>query len=939
MKIIKKLLIIIPSVVLGIFLILLLTPILFKGKILEIAKKELNRMLTAKVEFSDLKLSFIRHFPDAYVALEDLTVTCTGEFEGETLVAFKTFSVTVDLKSVIKMDNIRVKSILLDHPKINGHISENGNTNWNIVKPKEETPPPDVPPEEKPPVETAPEKTDSALKIALNKLEIRKADISFQDDASKMTATANDLNFLLNGDMTLDNVDLHMKLNIADVNLWLGGIRMLKNTRVGLVSTVAADLKNMGFTLKENRFNLDDVILKFAGSAQMPGSDINLDMTFAAEKTDFKSVLQLVPAAYMKDFEKVQTSGSFNFSGDIKGTFNNKQMPSASVNLAIDNAMFKYPDLPKSVDNINIKLNAYYDGVVFDRTTLDLDKLHFEMAGNPFDAEAHVKTPQSDMQVAAVFLGKIDFGSLLDVIPLDDMSIRGLLDCDFSLAGRMSALEKKQYEDFDAKGTLKLSGIDFKTPSFPQAIKISNAQLTLSPRRVELANFSAIIGSSDIALNGMLENFIPYVFKGSTVSGNLSLKSDNINLNEFMSPKEGEKPKEAENPEDASPMSVIEVPKNIDFSVRIDIANLLFDKLKITDTVGALLVKDGKLQMQNLALNALDGSIVLSGEYNTQNVKLPSVNLNANIRQVDVESAISSFEILQKILPQPQNYAGKVSTTLTMSSVLDEHLSPVLNTVTARGQLQTHSLKIQNSELFATMANTLKNEAWRTPTLNNVNIRYEVKDGRLSIEPVRISVAQTALELSGGQGLDMTLDYKVNATVPVAAVGTGATDILSKIPGGSRIREFKVTGLIGGTIAKPVVTLGVADMVSTVTETVKEAVREAVKEQVQQVKQMSKEELERQIAAGMAEAERYAQNIRNTAKAAADRVRAETDANANRIEAAAKTPLEKAGAKIAADKARSEGYANAARIEQDADRQATALMDAARKQADELRKN
>jgi len=927
-------LIIIPVTILAIFLILLLAPVLFKGKLLEIAKRELNRRLAAEVDFSDVKLSFIRNFPDAYVALEDVTVTGAGDFAGEILVEFKSLSVRADIKSVIKMSNIRVKSILLDHARINAHISEKGGANWNIIKPKEKAKSP--PPPDKAAVETAPEKDKSALKIALTQFEIRGADLSFQDDSRKMTAAANGLDFLLHGDMTLDNADLKMKLDIADANFRMKGINLLSKARVGFVSQVAADLKNMAFTLKENRLNLNEIFLNFAGSARIH-DDITVDMTFASENTDFKSVLRLVPAVYMKNFETITTTGSFTVSGDIKGIYNDKQMPNAGINLTIDNAMFKYPDLPKSVNNINIKAKARYDGAVFDRTTLDVDKLHFEMAGNPFDAELHVKTPESDMQVAANFMGNIDFNSLLDVIPLDDIVLRGMLECDLALAGRMSALENRQYEDFDAKGTLKLRGVDFKKSGFPKEIKIASMRLDFTPRRVELADFNALIGNSDISLDGMLENFIPFVFKGSTVSGNLNLKSNNIDLNEFMKPKEtGEKPKEtAEKPEEEhSSLSVIEVPKNIDFAVKVNIGKLLFDKLNIADLAGAVLMKDGKLQMQNLSMNMLAGSIALSGEYNTRDIKVPSVYLNANVSQIDAESAIASFAILQKILPQPQNYAGKVSATLTMNSILDEHLSPVLNTVASKGRLQTYNLKLQNSQLFGTMANLLKNESLRTPTLNNININYEIKEGRLTIEPIRMNIAQAGIELTGSQGLDMTLDYKVNAAMPVSAIGSAAADILSKIPGGSNIREIKVTGLITGTPAKPVVNLSVADMVSGVAETVKEA----VKEQAQAVKQQAKEEIDKQVTAIMAEAEKQAQNIRNTAKQAADKVRNEADVNANKVEAAAKTPLEKIAAQAAAKKLRDDGNTAAAKIEQEAEKQVAAVMAAAQKKADDLRK-
>ena len=934
MKILKKLLIIIPAAVFAVFLLLLVTPILFKGKILEIAKKELNGMLEAKVDFSDLKLSFIRNFPDAYIALEDLTVNGAGEFEGETLVEFKSLSVTVNIMSVIRMNNIQVKSVLLDRANINAHISENGSANWNVMKPKEETAPPAKISPGSAPDKTAP----SPIKIALNKFEIRGANLSFQDDSGKMTAAANGLDFFLRGDMTLDNADLDMKLDIADVNFRMNNVNMLTKARAGLVSKVAADLKNMEFTLKENRFNLNEIVLKFTGSAGIH-EDINIDMAFATEKTDFKSVLSLVPAVYMKDFESVKTAGSFTLSGNIKGIFNDKQMPNAGVNLAIDNAMFKYPDLPKSVNNINVKAAAWYDGSVFDRTTLDVDKLHFEMAGNPFDAEAHVKTPESDMQAAAKFSGRIDFNSIVDIIPLDDIAIKGLLECDFALAGRMSSLENKQYEDFDAKGSLKLTGAEFKTSGFPQAIRIAGMRLNFTPKKVELANFDALIGNSDISLNGELENFMPFVLKGAVVSGSLNLKSNKIDLNEIMGTKEtAEKPKETEKAEDAQPLTVIEVPKNVDFTVKAGISSLLFDKLRITNIAGAFLVKDGILKMQNLGMNMLEGNVTLAGEYNTRDIKVPSVYFDANIKQADITSALSSFDILQKILPNPQNYAGKVSAVLDLSSILDEHLNPVLNTVDSKGQLQTHGLKIQNSPLFGAMADLLKNEEWRTPALNDITVKYVIKDGRLTIEPVRMNVRQVGLELTGSQGLDMSLDYKINAAVPVSMLGSGASGILDKIPGGSRLREIKVSGLIGGTASKPDVRLGIADMAGGNAEAVKETVKEQVKEQVQAVKEQAKEEIDKQISAIMDEAEKQAQNIRNAAKQTADKIRGEADAAAKKLEDGAKSPLEQVAARAAANKLRDEGKAAAAKTEQEAERQAAAIMDAAKKKADDLRK-
>jgi len=499
----------------------------------------------------------------------------------------------------------------------------------------------------------------------------------------------------------------------------------------------------------------------------------------------------------------------------------------------------------------------------------------------------------------------------------------------------MSTLEKEQYEDFKADGMLKLSGFDFESPDFPQGVKIMSTQLNFTPKKVDLVNFDAIVGRTDIAMNGSLENFIPFVFKDETVRGTLALKSNTIDLNEFMTDETEEAPA------DSIPLTVIEVPKNIDFTMNANIGKILFDKLTITNTAGVLIVKDGKVRMQNLAMNLLEGSMVINGEYNTQDIKVPSIDFGMDIRHFDITSTLSSFSMLEKILPEPQNYVGKVSAVLTLYSVLDEHLEPVLNSVLSKGLLQTQNVEIRNSKIFGTMADLLKNETWRTPAPGNLNIKYEIKDGRLMLEPIQMNIAQTKFELTGDQGLDMTLNYKINASVPTSAVGSGATDLLSKIPGGSSIKEFKITGLVGGTATNPEVKLSIADMASTVVDAVKEQVTEIITEKVEEVKEQVREEVNKQIDNIMAEAEKQAENFRNTAKQAAGKLRSEANANADKLEkeAESKNAIQKAAAKVAADKLRKEGEDNAKKLEQEGEKQATATLDAAKKKAGELKSN
>jgi len=930
----KKILIISLSTLLAIFIILLVTPFLFKSQLMELAKTELNKILAARVEFKDLKLSFIRNFPNAYIALEGLEVIGINDFEGELLVAFDRFSVTADLLSVIRK-NIEVKSILLDRARLNGRILEDGRANWDIFNPGGVT-------------ETVTEETATdgkelvppALNIRLNRFEIRDMEISFRDDVNKMIAEVETLNFVLHGDMMQENVDLDMDLEIDGIDFWLNGIRLANKVSVGFISEVAADLKNMRFEIEDNIFNLNDIVLKFFGSVELNGDDIIADITFASERTDFKSLLSLVPVIYMNDFKDLHTTGSLAINGDIKGTYNENTMPSANLSLSVDNAMFSYPDLPKSVEKVNIALKVFYDGEVFDHSTVDLDRFSFEMAGNPFNAGLHLKTPESDLQVIAKFAGKIDFDSMADIVPLDDITLNGLLECDISLAGRMSTLEKQQYEDFHAEGHLIISRFDFESPDFPQGVKINSTHLNFTPRLVDLVNFDAVVGNTDVALNGTLENFIPFIFKNDTVMGTLSLRSNTIDLNEFMS----DTPKEKETLAAGEPsqLSVIEVPKNIDFSLIVNIGRILFDDLLITNTSGAVTIRDGRLAMRNLSMSLLEGNMILHGEYNTQDITTPFIDFDMNINHFDISSTISSFSLLERLLPNPQNYVGNVSAALNLYSILDENLSPVLDTVASQGRLQTFNLELHNSKLFETMADLIKNERLRTPSPGNIDIGYEIKDGRLWIEdPIVMRMQQTRIEIKGDQGLDMTSNYRVDAIVPTSAVGSGATDLLNRIPGGSNVHDFRLTGYIRGDTRNPDVSLSVADTAGAIVGAVVDQVTETVTHRVEEAVAHVSEEINRQIDQLLSEAQRQADNIRSGAHQAADRVRAEANDAADKLvsDAAGRNFIERQAAQLAANRLRSEGESSANRLEQEGENQAKSVMDAAQLRANELRRN
>src|SRR5882757_5696361 len=185
----------------GIVLLLLIgaafaIPLLFKGKITSLIKSQINKNLTARVDFSDVDLSLFRSFPRLAVALDSLRVTGTGEFSEDTLLSARRIDVAVNLPSLISGDVMKIHSIKVDQPRIHAIVHKNGHPNWAITVPDTTTQTPGTPAASRP------------FKMELQQYAITDGYISYKDDSSNMSSEISGLNHSGSGDFTSEQFTL-----------------------------------------------------------------------------------------------------------------------------------------------------------------------------------------------------------------------------------------------------------------------------------------------------------------------------------------------------------------------------------------------------------------------------------------------------------------------------------------------------------------------------------------------------------------------------------------------------------------------------------------------------------------------------------------------------------------------------------------------------------
>lgn len=952
------------AILIGLIIIaMIVVPMLFKDQMLAKVKEEINNNVNAKVEFADFRLSLLKSFPDLNLALQELSVKGVDQFEGDTLLYFKSFNIQVNLMSAIKKDVV-VKGIVLNEPFINGVILEDSSANWDITVPSEELT--DAEQEEEITEVKEVEEVDTAAstmdyRVDLEKFQIKDAKIKYTDMTSNMTASIDNLNFLLKGDLGMDYSDLSIETYIDAINVKMGGIRYLKNTTFGFDATIGADMENMKFTFKDNLLSINDIALGFEGMVEMLEEDINVDVSFGTRKTSFKSLLSMVPAIYLEGFEELKTTGNLKLTGDIKGTYNETQMPLANINLKVEDAMFQYPDLPKSVDNINIDLSVFYDGVENDNTKVDLNTFHVEMAGNPFDIAMHIRTPFSDPGIKGALDAQVVLSTLSDALPLEDMKLDGEITADIDMEGNMSTIENENYEDFKAKGQLKIKDFIFESPDVPAPVKIIETTFNFSPQFLELRSFQSQIGESDFGLNGKIENYIPYALSDGTLKGSLYLNSSNINANEFM-PEESEEAQESENAgttetdesiEQATSADsivttgVYEVPERIDFRLISSLDKILYDKMAITNLKGTFIVKDQKVIMDNLNMNLLDGKLGVDGEYNTQDITKPNVAMGLDIQEIDIESALNSFSMLEKMAPILKNCKGKVSIQFDYTSLIDSEMSPVLSSIDGYGKLQSKKIQVVDAETLNKLTDLLKLKDYDNE-FKDINISFTVKEGRIYVDPFDLNMDDIKMTVGGSHGIDQTLDYNIDLDVPRKYFGSAANDALDGLlkqasDKGVNIdmaETIKVKAKVVGTSTDPKITLNYKEGSGSAKKSVKETVKETVKEVVkEEVVEKGKEELEAEAQKIIDDAEKEAAKIKREAREAADQVLEEGNKEADDLveKASKEGMLAKIAAEKTAEQLKKEAKKKADNLVKEADVKADKIIEEAQIKADKLK--
>ncbi|HEY9226772.1 MAG TPA: AsmA family protein, partial [Gemmatimonadaceae bacterium] len=686
MRPVRKIALIVVSIVVALVVVLATIPLFFGDKIAARLKAQVDESVNARVAWSGIGVSLLRDFPNVTASVNDLRVAGVQRFARDTLVTMDQAKLVLDLGSVVGYlrsgKPIVVREITIEKPVVHLKRLADGTANWDIAKSKD----------------TAAASSSNDVHVTLRSLAIHDGVLTMDDTQGQLTASVHGLDEALSGDFATQKFVLTTRTSIDSLSVRFAGVPYLNRVALMLHANVDADIDAHRFTLKDDSLRLNKLLVTADGSITTGSPNLGLDLKFAAPSTAFADILSLVPAIYAKDFAKLQTSGTMALNGQVKGAYGPKAFPALALRARVDNGTFRYPDLPLGARDIGLELAIDNPGGHVDSTVVDLKKFHALIGDRPLDAKLFVRTPVSDPDADVRIAGSVNLGDIAKTVKLEGVTqLSGIVAADVATHARVSDVNAKRYDRVSASGAIQASRITMQSSAVPYPIAIDTAALTLSPRSAALTAFSAKIGGSDARATGSLDNLLGFVLHNEDLRGTATVSSNRFVLDEWKS---NEKTTE-----------VIPVPPRIDFGLAASAKEVTYGPLKVANVAGNLQVKDQRVTMRDLKMDMLKGAVVANGFYDTADPAKPAFGMDVKMTTLDIPTAFASLITVQKLTPIAKWAQGNVSGTLALNGTLGSDMMPVFSALTGKGEIATQRLVLSNAPVLTKLSSALSMDA------------------------------------------------------------------------------------------------------------------------------------------------------------------------------------------------------------------------------------
>jgi AsmA protein len=514
-------------------------------------------------------------------------------------------------------------------------------------------------------------------------------------------------------------------------------------------------LENTMVDFRQIHAEVDDNVLHgFAKLSGYPDTQIDADIDADLDLEDLEKIYPV---------DGYQVKGKFNLDVLAKGMYSKekKKFPMIDSKAKIEDGFIQYKNYPP-LKNIHFYSEAISQADNFSGAKLNISKLTYTLEEEPFEVTGSLSN-LDNYEYNFTIDGKADLSKLGQIYPLDGVQLSGLVEARLKLSGLLNDLENGNYTKLTSKGKVLFSNVGVAGDKVPNPIKINAAEFYFNPGKIVLKNFDAKLGKSSVKMKGDILNYMSFVtHNADLIKGDLELTCDTLDINEWMPPRQTATGKPVPATDTThSKLTLIEVPRNVNFVFDSQIKFVKYEDLKITELDGEITIKDGAMTLHETGFNSMDAKFSIDGDYNTKDIAHPLFDLNLDVKDLDINRAYREVKLIRDLAPSAANTYGKFSTTYKLKGELKKDMSPKLETLVGGGVMRIAEAKINGMKMFEEISKTAKKSEVNDPHLKDFTMETEIRDSKIIVKPFTIKVSGFDTDIEGVNTMTGMVDYLV----------------------------------------------------------------------------------------------------------------------------------------------------------------------------------
>lgn len=592
-------------------------PLLFQEQVNTKIKEVINEQIDGELNYSKIHLSFFDHFPALTASLHDLSLKGSAPFKDIELLKAKQVSLGVDILSLLK-SKIVVEQFYIDHGKVHVKVSKDGESNYNIVKKKNDK-------------ITNTDETSTAIDLAFKSILLQKVDVCYEDLSVPIILEAKKMDYEGHGDLMSSLFDLDSKADIQSLSLTLDGEKYVDDKMINASLMTKVNTNTLAFIFERNDIRINKLPVKFKGEFGFLTNGYHLDFKLKSSKSTLSELLSLVPTSYSKWLAETKIKGNSELFIDLVGEYivEEHKMPDLTVGLNITDGYFSNKTAKIPIENLQTKLKINLPQLNPDSILIELKQFEFKVASGYFKSKGIVKG-LNPLYVNTEFKSNLDLSAVNNALALPTLSFRGnwtlagFINGTYATAIKTSGLRNKidttiaSIPNFDIHNTLRKGY--FKLTNLPAAIEKIEYDLKATCNDAKITSAQITLDHIDIkALNNYIKGF--------------------IHINDLLK---------------------LDVKSNMQADIQLaDIKKVYpVDSLEISGKIFVNMVADGKMDLKKGTFPQTNTTVTLkNGFLKTLNYPLP-------LEEINIETYISSEkgslkDLKVKVLPISFNLAGE----------------------------------------------------------------------------------------------------------------------------------------------------------------------------------------------------------------------------------------------------------------------------------------